>query len=64
MLVNDLVDTSGITYAYRVAEDVGVGPVDAVRSYVADDAIFGVGEVWRQIRAAGETARPSPSPIG
>jgi glutamate dehydrogenase len=35
MLVNDLVDTAGITYAYRVAEDVGVGPVDAVRSYVA-----------------------------
>jgi glutamate dehydrogenase len=52
MLVNDLVDTSGISYAYRVAEDVGVGPVDAVRSYVATDAIFRVGEVWRQIRAA------------
>jgi glutamate dehydrogenase len=52
MLVNDLVDTSGITYAYRVAEDVGVGPVDAVRSYVATSAIFRVGEVWRQIRDA------------
>ena len=54
MLVNDLVDTSGISYAYRVTEDVGVGPVDAVRSYVATDAIFRIGEVWRQIRAAGE----------
>jgi glutamate dehydrogenase len=54
MLVNDLVNTSGITFAYRVSEDVGVGPVDAVRSYVAADAIFRVGEVWRQIRAAGE----------
>jgi glutamate dehydrogenase len=32
MLVNDLVDTSGISYAYRISEDVGVGPVDAVRS--------------------------------
>jgi glutamate dehydrogenase len=52
MLVNDLVDTSGITYAYRVAEDVGVGPVDALRSYVATNAIFRIGEVWRQIRAA------------
>ncbi|HET6731307.1 NAD-glutamate dehydrogenase [Mycobacterium sp.] len=50
MLVNDLVDTSGITYAYRISEDVGVGPVDAVRSFVATDAIFRVGEVWRQIR--------------
>jgi glutamate dehydrogenase len=52
MLVNDLVDTSGITYAFRVAEDVGVGPVDAVRTYVAIDAIFGVGDVWRRIRSA------------
>ncbi|MBS1696031.1 MAG: NAD-glutamate dehydrogenase [Actinobacteria bacterium] len=50
MLVNDLVDTSGITYAYRITEDVGVGPVDAVRSHVAVDAIFSIGSVWRQIR--------------
>jgi glutamate dehydrogenase len=54
MLVNDLVDTSGISYAYRVSEDVGVGPVDAVRSYVASTAIFRINEVWRQIRAAGD----------
>ncbi|BBX01605.1 NAD-glutamate dehydrogenase [Mycolicibacterium moriokaense] len=54
MLVNDLVDTSGITYAYRVTEDVGVGPVDAVRSYAATDAIFRISDVLRQIRAASE----------
>jgi glutamate dehydrogenase len=58
MLVNDLVDTAGITYAYRVAEDVSVGPVDAVRSYVATDAIFGIGELWRQILAAGDHGAP------
>jgi glutamate dehydrogenase len=52
MLVNDLVDTSGITYAYRITEDVGVGPVDAVRSYAAANAIFRINEVWRRIRAA------------
>ena len=55
MLINDLVDTSGISYAFRISEDVGVGSVDAVRSYVATDEIFRVGEVWQQIRAAGET---------
>ena len=54
MLINDLVDTSGITYAYRVSEDVGVGPADAVRSYVAANAIFRINEVWRQVRAAGD----------
>ncbi len=53
MLVNDVVDTAGISYAYRVAEDVGVAPIDAVRSFAAGDAIFGFGQVWRQIRAAG-----------
>ncbi len=52
MLINDLVDTAGISYAFRITEDVGVGPIDAVRTYVATDAIFGVGEIWRQIRAA------------
>ena len=53
MVVNDLVDTSGISYAYRISEDVGVGPVDAVRSYAATDAIFRINEILRQIRAAG-----------
>ena len=51
MLVNDVVDAAGISYVYRVMEDVGVGPVDAVRSYVATNAIFRVEEVWRTIRA-------------
>ncbi len=52
MLINDLVDTGGISYAFRIAEDVGVRPVDAVRTYVATDAIFGVGDISRRIRAA------------
>ena len=52
MLINDLVDAAGISYAFRITEDVGVGPVDAVRCWVATDAIFDVGEIWRQIRAA------------
>jgi glutamate dehydrogenase len=51
MLINDLVDTAGISYAFRITEDVGVGPIDAIRTYVATDAIFGVGHVWRRIRA-------------
>jgi glutamate dehydrogenase len=57
MLINDLVDAAGVTYAYRITQDVGVGLVDAVRAYFATDAIFGVGEVWRNIRAASERNR-------
>jgi glutamate dehydrogenase len=52
MLVNDLVDTAGISYDYRIAQDVGVSPVDAVRTYAATDAIFGVDQLWHSIRAA------------
>jgi glutamate dehydrogenase len=51
MLINDLVDAAGISYAFRLAEDVGVRPVDAIRTYVATDAIFGIGHVWRRIRS-------------
>jgi glutamate dehydrogenase len=52
MLVNDLVDTAGISYDYRIAQDVGVSPVDAVRTYAATDAIFGVEQLWHSLRAA------------
>lgn len=58
-LVNDVVDTGGITFAYRVTEDAGVDYVDAVRSYAATDAIFGIGKTWRSIRAAGDDGVPA-----
>ncbi|CAJ1500110.1 NAD-glutamate dehydrogenase [[Mycobacterium] burgundiense] len=51
MLINDVVDTAGISYAYRVTEDTGVNYVDAVRAFVATDAIFGIGDMWRCIRS-------------
>jgi len=53
MLVNDLVDTAGISYDYRITQDTGVSPVDAVRTYAATDAIFGVEQLWRSIRSEG-----------
>ena len=57
MLVNDIVDCAGITYAYRVVEDAAVSPIDAVRAFVATDAIFGIGDTWRQIRAVGDAGQ-------
>jgi glutamate dehydrogenase len=52
MLINDLVDAAGISYSFRITEDVGVASVDAVRTYAATDAIFGIDNIWRGIRAA------------
>ena len=54
MLVNDLVDSGGITYVYRVVEEAGVSPMDAVRTFMAADAIYGISDTWRRIKAAGE----------
>ncbi len=60
MLVNDVVNCGGISYAYRMVEDAGVGSVDAVRTFVAADSIFGIGETWRRIMAAvGEGSIPT-----
>lgn len=52
MLINELVDAAGISYAFRLSQDVGVGPIDAVRTWVATDAIFEIDHIWRGIRAA------------
>ena len=51
MVVNDVVNVGGITFAYRVTEDAGVDYVDAVRAFAAAEAIFGVERTWRAIRA-------------
>ncbi|MBU3750760.1 MAG: NAD-glutamate dehydrogenase, partial [Mycobacterium sp.] len=58
MLVNNVVDTGGITFAYRVTEDAGVNYVDAVRAFAASEAIFGIENTWRGIRAAGAAGVP------
>ncbi|MGV0992117.1 MAG: NAD-glutamate dehydrogenase [Mycobacterium sp.] len=58
VLVNNVVNVGGITYAYRVTEDAGVGYVDAVRAFAAADAIFGVEEIWRSIHAAADSGVP------
>lgn len=58
MLVNSVVNVGGISFAYRVTEDAGVGSVDAVRAFVAADAIFGIESTWRRIRAAAGPGVP------
>jgi glutamate dehydrogenase len=53
LLVNDVIDCGGITYAFRVVEDAAVSPIDAVRTFVATDEIFGISQMWRRIRTLG-----------
>ena len=58
MLVNNVVDTGGISFAYRVTEDTGVGYADSVRTFVATDAIFGITGVWQRILEASRAGLP------
>ncbi|UGT41646.1 NAD-glutamate dehydrogenase [Nocardia yamanashiensis] len=52
MLVNEVVDLGGITYAHRLNEEIGATASDAVRAFTAATQIFDLHSVWDRIRAA------------
>lgn len=50
MIVNDVVDCGGITYAFRLGEEIGATSSDSVRAFAAVTEIFGLPDLWRRIR--------------
>ena len=40
LLVNEMVDGAGMTYAFRLGEELSAGPTDAVRAYAVTTAVF------------------------
>ncbi|MEV0103736.1 NAD-glutamate dehydrogenase domain-containing protein, partial [Nocardia sp. NPDC050789] len=52
MLVNEVVDLGGITYAFRLGEEIGASASDAVRAFTAATQIFDLHTVWKTIRDA------------
>ncbi|MFG1792706.1 NAD-glutamate dehydrogenase [Nocardia sp. NPDC049149] len=50
MVINDMVDNGGITYAFRLAEEVGASTDDAVRAFVTASEIFDLHSLWHRIR--------------
>ncbi|RQO43497.1 NAD-glutamate dehydrogenase [Rhodococcus sp. KBW08] len=56
MLVNEVIDNGGITYAYRLAEETGASSTDSTRAYAAVREVFALDEVWSRIRSAGVSA--------
>jgi glutamate dehydrogenase len=52
MLVNEMVDGGGISYAFRLAEELSAGVADAVRAYAVTNAVFGLPALWGAARAA------------
>ncbi|MBF6476808.1 NAD-glutamate dehydrogenase [Nocardia cyriacigeorgica] len=52
MIVNEVVDYGGITYAHRLNEEVGATASDSVRAFTAVTEIFGLHDIWARIRTA------------
>jgi glutamate dehydrogenase len=50
-LVNDMVDGGGISFAYRLSEELSAGATDALRAYVITTAVFGLADLWDAIDA-------------
>ncbi|QUH00531.1 NAD-glutamate dehydrogenase [Saccharopolyspora erythraea] len=60
LLVNEVVDGAGISYAYRLAEEIGASATDAVRAYAVVTEVYGLHELWRRI---DELANVVPSRV-
>jgi glutamate dehydrogenase len=50
-LVNEMVDGAGMTYAFRLGEELSAGPADAVRAYAVTTAVFDLPQLWEDVRA-------------
>ncbi|GGN90889.1 glutamate dehydrogenase [Nocardia rhizosphaerihabitans] len=56
MIVNEVVDYAGITYAHRLNEEVGASTSDTVRAFAAASEIFELRDVWARVRSADAPA--------
>ncbi|WP_083934286.1 NAD-glutamate dehydrogenase [Sciscionella marina] len=50
-LVNELVNGAGVSFAFRLAEEISATTTDSVRAYTAVTRIFRLPELWRKIEA-------------
>jgi glutamate dehydrogenase len=51
MLVNEVVDGGGVSYAFRLAEEMSATATDAVRAYAVANRVFDLSALWRDIAA-------------
>ena len=50
-LVNEMVDGGGLTYAFRLGEEISADAGDAVRAYAVTTAVFDLPRLWATQRA-------------
>jgi glutamate dehydrogenase len=51
VLVNEVIDGAGISYPFRLVEEISASPTDAVRAYAVVTEIYGLPALWDEIRA-------------
>jgi glutamate dehydrogenase len=51
VLVNEVVDGGGVSYAFRLVEELSASPTDAVRAFVVASRVFDLPSLWRDIEA-------------
>ena len=49
LLVNETVDAAGMTYAFRMEDELGVSPDDSVRAFSVVTAVFDLPELWERL---------------
>ncbi len=54
-VVNEMVDTSGTTFAFRLNEETGASVPDITRAWLVAREVFGMRDFWSQVAAASGT---------
>ena len=49
LLVNETVDAAGMTYAFRMEDELGASPDDSVRAFSVVTAVFDLPELWERL---------------
>jgi glutamate dehydrogenase len=57
VLANEVIDTAGMSYLFRLAEDTGATSTDAVRAFAAASAIAGIPLLLGRIRSASHDTK-------
>ncbi|MDS1272558.1 NAD-glutamate dehydrogenase [Lipingzhangella sp. LS1_29] len=50
-VVNDLVNSMGSTFVFRINEETGASATDITRAYLVVREVFGLRELWREVEA-------------
>ncbi|WP_233159868.1 NAD-glutamate dehydrogenase [Pseudonocardia sp. MH-G8] len=51
LLVNEMVDGAGMTYAFRLGEELSATPTDAMRAYAVTTGVFELPALWEELRS-------------